>query len=34
VKHIASRHQAQLLIESVPGVGSQFTLAFPSERIV
>lgn len=33
VKHIASRHQARLLIESIPGKGSQFTLVFPSARI-
>jgi two-component system phosphate regulon sensor histidine kinase PhoR len=33
VKHIASRHQAQLQIESMVGIGSQFTLVFPAERI-
>jgi len=33
VKHIANRHQAQLSIESMVGVGSQFTLVFPAERI-
>lgn len=33
VKHVASRHQATLLIESTPGKGSTFTLRFPPERI-
>jgi len=33
VKHIASRHQAHLHIESMVGIGSQFTLVFPAERI-
>jgi len=33
VKHIANRHQAQLLIESTPGKGSTFTLRFPKDRI-
>lgn len=33
VKHIASRHQALLLIESMPGKGSTFTLRFPKERV-
>ena len=32
-KHVASRHQATLLIESTPGKGSTFTLRFPPERI-
>lgn len=33
VKHAANRHQANLLIESIPGKGSTFTLHFPSSRI-
>lgn len=33
VKHIANRHQAQLVIESTAGKGSIFTLRFPKERI-
>jgi two-component system phosphate regulon sensor histidine kinase PhoR len=33
VKHIANRHQALLMIESMPGSGSIFTLRFPKERI-
>jgi two-component system phosphate regulon sensor histidine kinase PhoR len=33
VKHIASRHQTQLHIESTPGIGSNFTLQFPKERL-
>lgn len=33
VKHISNRHQAQLLIESMPGRGSTFMLRFPKERL-
>jgi two-component system phosphate regulon sensor histidine kinase PhoR len=33
VKHIANRHHAQLIIESMPGKGSTFKLCFPKERI-
>jgi two-component system phosphate regulon sensor histidine kinase PhoR len=33
VKHIANRHQALLLIESTPGIGSTFTLQIPKERL-
>jgi len=32
-KHIAMRHDAELLISSEPGKGSVFTLRFPPERI-
>ena len=32
-KHIAMRHDAELLIESEPGKGSLFSLQFPAERI-
>ncbi|CAG0951928.1 two-component system, OmpR family, phosphate regulon sensor histidine kinase PhoR [Methylophilaceae bacterium] len=34
VKHILSRHQARLEIESVLGQGSTFSVVFPSSRIV
>jgi two-component system phosphate regulon sensor histidine kinase PhoR len=34
VKHILSRHQAKLEIESEIGVGSTFSIAFPSMRVV
>ncbi|WP_231970053.1 ATP-binding protein [Polynucleobacter necessarius] len=33
VKHIANRHQAQLIIESTPGRGIKFMLRFPKDRI-
>ena len=33
VKHVAQRHGAELLIESVPGQGSTFSLVFPASRI-
>jgi two-component system phosphate regulon sensor histidine kinase PhoR len=33
VRHIANRHQAQLLIESTSGNGSTFKLVFPSDRL-
>jgi len=32
-KHIAMRHDADLLIDSEPGKGSTFTLRFPAERV-
>ena len=34
VKHVALRHKAQLLVESVPGVGSRFSLQFPATMVV
>lgn len=34
VKHIATRHQARLEIESEPGQGSIFRVAFPAERVI
>ncbi len=33
-KHIALRHDAELLIESEPGKGSTFSLHFPPDRVV
>jgi two-component system phosphate regulon sensor histidine kinase PhoR len=33
VKHVAQRHGAELLIESVPGKGSTFSIAFPASRV-
>lgn len=33
VKHSLSRHQAQLNIKSVPGVGSRFACTFPASRV-
>jgi two-component system phosphate regulon sensor histidine kinase PhoR len=33
VKHVAQRHAAELLIESVPGVGSTFSIMFPAVRV-
>jgi len=33
VKHIAQRHGGQLLIDSVPGDGSEFAIHFPSQRV-
>ena len=33
VKHVAQRHGAELLIESVPGKGSTFSITFPAQRI-
>jgi len=33
VKHILERHQAQLLIESIPDTGSTFRCMFTTERI-
>lgn len=34
VKHAAQRHGGQLLIDSTPGVGSQFHVEFPASRII
>jgi two-component system phosphate regulon sensor histidine kinase PhoR len=34
VKHILTRHQARLEIESEPGKGSTFSMVFPNTRIV
>lgn len=33
VKHITQRHGGQLLIDSVPGEGSVFTIHFPAQRV-
>lgn len=33
VKHVAQRHGAELRIESVPGKGSTFLIAFPASRV-
>jgi two-component system phosphate regulon sensor histidine kinase PhoR len=33
VKHVAQRHGAELSIDSVPGKGSIFSLAFPPQRV-
>ena len=33
VKHVAQRHSGELLIESVPGKGSTFSIVFPPRRI-
>lgn len=33
VKHVAQRHGAELRIESTPGVGSRFSIVFPSSRV-
>lgn len=33
VKHVAQRHGGQLLVESSPGLGSQFHIEFPASRI-
>ena len=33
VKHVVQRHGAELRIESKPGVGSTFTIAFPGSRV-
>ena len=33
VKHVAQRHAAELLIESVPGLGSTFSIMFPAVRV-
>ena len=34
VKHILTRHQARLEIESTPGQGSTFSVVFPAARVV
>ena len=34
VKHILTRHQARLEIESTPGQGSTFSAVFPAERVL
>lgn len=34
VKHVLTRHQAQLEIESAPGRGSTFSACFPARRII
>lgn len=33
VKHIAQRHGGQLLIDSTPGDGSEFSVHFPAQRV-
>lgn len=33
VKHVAQRHGAELLIESVPGHGATFSITFPPHRV-
>jgi two-component system phosphate regulon sensor histidine kinase PhoR len=33
VKHVAQRHGAQLLVDSVAGKGSTFRLVFPAMRL-
>jgi two-component system phosphate regulon sensor histidine kinase PhoR len=33
VKHVAQRHGAELRIESIPGQGSTFSIAFPPARV-
>lgn len=33
VKHVAQRHGGQLLIDSAPGLGSQFHIEFPASRV-
>ena len=33
VKHVAQRHGAELIIESVPGKGSTFRIVFPANRV-
>ncbi len=33
VKHVAQRHGGQLLIDSTPGTGSEFSIEFPASRI-
>ncbi len=33
VKHIAQRHGGQLLIDSIPGEGSEFAVHFPAKRV-
>jgi two-component system, OmpR family, phosphate regulon sensor histidine kinase PhoR len=33
VKHVVQRHGAELTIESTPGIGSTFAVAFPASRV-
>ncbi len=33
VKHVAQRHGAELMIDSLPGVGSTFSMVFPANRV-
>jgi len=33
VKHVSQRHGGQLLIDSTPGVGSEFVIEFPASRV-
>jgi two-component system phosphate regulon sensor histidine kinase PhoR len=33
VKHVINRHHGDLKIESTLGVGSEFSLTFPQQRI-
>jgi two-component system phosphate regulon sensor histidine kinase PhoR len=33
VKHVAQRHGAELVIDSVPGKGSTFSITFPAQRV-
>lgn len=34
VKHIIQRHHGQLDIDSTPGIGTRFTIRFPSEHVI
>lgn len=34
VKHIVNRHQGELIVESTPGIGTQFSVIFPAEMLV
>ena len=33
VKHVLQRHDAELKIDSTPGVGSSFRMVFPAHRV-
>jgi two-component system phosphate regulon sensor histidine kinase PhoR len=33
VKHVAQRHGAELIIDSIPGTGSTFSVTFPPQRV-